>query len=219
VKELMLCPALVYASPVMENVEGVMLAAGSSTRMDTWKLMLPWESTTIIEHSARTVLKVCSRLVLVVGFRGRDLVDVFGDWPRVDVVSNPDYGEGMFSSIQCGVSAVAEGPFFLALGDMPGVSEEVYRDLLEWNSRVRPALLDAGGAYGIIPQFKGKKGHPLLLSAAMRPRILETDPGKTLRDVLAAVPTVIVPENEPGILQDIDTPSDYRSWGRPADPR
>ena len=180
--------------------------------MDTWKMMLPWGSSTIIEYSVGTALKVCSRVILVVGFRAQELIDVFGDQPQVEVVKNPDYQAGMFSSVQTGVRAVAEGSFFLALADMPGVSEGTYGDLLEWSGKLSRGFAAKQSPYAVIPQYRGKKGHPLLLSAEMRARILQADLSKTLRDVLAGVPTVIVPADEPGVLHDIDTPADYRSW-------
>ena len=210
--ELILSPGLVYSLTVVNDLRCVMLAAGGSTRMDSWKMMLPWGSSTIIEHSVETALKVCSRVILVVGFRAGELIDVFGDKPRVEVVKNPDYQAGMFSSVQSGVRAAAEGSFFLALADMPGVSAGIYRDLLEWSGRLNRGFAAGQSPYAVIPQFRGKKGHPLLLSEEMRARILQTDLSKTLRDVLAEVPTVIVPADEPGILHDIDTPADYRSW-------
>ena len=50
--ELILSPGLVYSFPVMDDLRCVMLAAGGSTRMDSWKMVLPWGSSTIIEHSA-----------------------------------------------------------------------------------------------------------------------------------------------------------------------
>jgi molybdenum cofactor cytidylyltransferase len=211
--ELMLPPGMVYSSPVMEQLQCVMLAAGSSTRMDTWKMMLPWGPSTIIEHAVRTALEVCSRLILVVGFRAQELIDVFGNWPRVEVVINPDFRAGMFSSVQRGVQAVTEGGFFLALADMPGVSGRIYGDLLEWSRGMEQGFADKESPYAVIPQYGGKKGHPLLLSAEMRTLILQTDVSKTLRDVLARVPTMIVPVDEPRVLHDIDTPEDYRSRG------
>ena len=202
----------VYSSPVMNDLQCVMLAAGSSTRMDSWKMMLPWGPSTMIEHSVRTALKVCSRVVLVAGFRAGELIEVFEDWPQVEIVTNSDYRSGMFSSVRRGALAVKEGSFFLALADMPGVSERIYGDLLEWSRRLARGFAARRSAYAVIPQYGGKKGHPLLLSARMRDRILRTESSKTLRDVLAEVPTVIVPEDEPGILHDIDTPEDYQSW-------
>ena len=175
-------------------------------------MMLPWGPSTIIEHSVRTALKVCCRTILVVGFRAGELADVFEDWPQVQVVRNPDYQTGMFSSVQRGVQAVTGGSFFLALADMPGVSERIYRDLLEWSRRLGRGFASTESPYAVIPQFKGKKGHPLLLSAQMRTRILQADGTQTLRDVLSQIPALIVPVDETGILNDIDTPADYRSW-------
>jgi molybdenum cofactor cytidylyltransferase len=203
----------------MEDLQCVMLAAGRSARMDTWKMMLPWGASTIIEHSVRTALKVCARLILVVGFRAEELIDVFGDWPQVEIVTNPDYQAGMFSSVQVGVQAAAERDFFLALADMPGVSQRIYGDLLEWSRRLSRGFASTESPYAVIPQYGGKKGHPLLLSADMRARICRTDVSKTLRDVLARVPTVIVPADEPGVLHDIDTPADYQSWSPERDSR
>jgi CTP:molybdopterin cytidylyltransferase MocA len=89
---------------------------------------------------------------------------------------------------------------------MPGVPVAVYRVLLEWSER-----LGSDFPYALIPKFGGKKGHPLLLHSAMRERILHAEPSETMREVLAEVPTMIVPVTEPGILQDIDTAADYRN--------
>lgn len=188
-----------------------MLAAGSSTRMGAWKMMLPWGRSTMVEHSVRTALKVCARVVLVSGFRADRLVELFEGWPGVEVVRNRNYDAGMFSSVQRGAQAAGEEDFFLALADMPDVTVSTYRQLLQWNGRLSPAFGPAKTAYAVIPQYRGKKGHPLLLSAPMRARILQADVSQTLRDVLARVPTVVVPVDERGIVHDIDTPQDYRS--------
>ncbi len=194
----------------MAEVECVMLAAGRSSRMDAWKMTLPWGESTIVEHSVRTALNVCARVVLISGFRAEELDGLFRDWQRVEVVKNESFREGMFSSVQRGAQVLGSGGFFLALGDMPGVSEDTYRDLLGWDGKL--ASISTGTAYAVIPKYRGKKGHPLLLSPQMRTRILETSVSMTLRDVLAEVPTVIVPVDDNGILHDIDTPADYRSW-------
>ena len=193
----------------MAEVECVMLAAGRSSRMDAWKMTLPWGGTTIVEHSVRIALNVCARVVLVAGFRAEELHGRFRDWQRVEVVKNESFKEGMFSSVQRGVQVLGSGGFFLALGDMPGVPEDIYRDLLGWDRKL--ASISTGTAYAVIPKYRGKKGHPLLLSPQMRTRILETGVSMTLRDVLAEVPAVIVPVDDSGILHDIDTPADYRS--------
>jgi molybdenum cofactor cytidylyltransferase len=195
----------------MLEIDCLVLAAGRSSRMDDWKMTLPWNESTVIEQSVGTALEVCSRVVLVAGFRGEELLELFRDRPRVEVVRNERFAEGMFSSIHRAVRSVRDGAFFIALGDMPEIAAEVFGALAGWAGRLQPAFAAAGLPYGVIPKCAGKKGHPVLLSSGMKSRILETDVSKTLRDVLALVPTVIVPVEEGGVLQDIDTPEDYRS--------
>jgi molybdenum cofactor cytidylyltransferase len=178
--------------------------------MDVWKMTLPWGESTIAEHSVRTALDVCTRVVLVAGFRAGDLERLFRDWPGVEVVKNKRHEEGMFSSVRMGAQFIGNGGFFLALGDMPGVPGDIYRDLLHWDRRL--ASIFTGTAHAVIPKYRGKKGHPLLLSPEMKTQILDTGISRTLRDVMAEVPTVVVPVDDHGILHDIDTPADYQSW-------
>ena len=121
----------------------VMLAAGLSSRMGKWKMMMPWGEGTILDSALASALAFCDRVVLVTGFRGDELAACYRDHPGVEVVFNPQYQDGMFSSIQCGVGHIRASRFFLALGDMPEVTPGVYRRL--W------ANADAGSC--IIPAY------------------------------------------------------------------
>jgi molybdenum cofactor cytidylyltransferase len=177
----------------------VMLAAGKSTRMDAWKMMLPWGASTIIETTVEQALAVCSRIILVAGYRADELAALFQGRKEVRVVVNPDFQAGMFASIQCGTALVRSERFFLALGDMPLVDAEIYRALLQYPGEA------------VIPKYRGKKGHPLLLSEAVRRRIPELAPTDTLRSVLAEFPTLAVPVESKGVLHDIDNPEDYQA--------
>ncbi|WP_049082613.1 CTP--molybdopterin cytidylyltransferase, partial [Klebsiella michiganensis] len=131
----------------------VMLAAGLSSRMGKWKMMMPWGEGTILDSALASALAFCDRVVLVTGFRGDELAACYRDHPGVEVVFNPQYQDGMFSSIQCGVGHIRASRFFLALGDMPEITPGVYRRL--W------ANADAGSC--IIPAYDRGKGHPVLL--------------------------------------------------------
>ena len=48
----------------------IMLAAGLSSRMGKWKMMLPWGKGTILDSALASALAFCDRVVLVTGFRG-----------------------------------------------------------------------------------------------------------------------------------------------------
>jgi molybdenum cofactor cytidylyltransferase len=183
-----------------ERADCVMLAAGASSRMKSWKMMLPFAGATMIECSVRRALEACPRVVLVSGFRGQELEDLFADWERVECVRNGRYELGMLSSAVRGAARVRTDRFFIALGDMPLVGPELYR-----------LLLSCTRAEAVIPKYHGKKGHPLLVSRAVRDCLLDFDETLTLREVLALFPTLAVPVDSPHILHDIDDRGDYES--------
>jgi molybdenum cofactor cytidylyltransferase len=186
-----------------------MLAAGRSRRMDSWKMTLPLGEVVLIQASVRTALEVCSRLILVAGYRAAELRELFRGQRRVEVAANPDFEEGMFTSVRLGCRAVAGESFYLALGDMPLVAAETYRRLAGF------AAAAGEGIPAVIPQFRGKKGHPLLLRREMRQRILAAPASATLREVLSDVAVLVVPVPDPNILLDVDTPEDYRRVAGP----
>lgn len=189
----------------MDAWDCVLLAAGTSSRLEPWKMTLPFGKGTVIEACVQAALEVCGRVILVAGFRAEELIELFRCRKRVLPVVNERYAEGMFSSVRCGAAQVRSERFYLSLGDMPRVGANVYRALA-----VQP-VVDA-----VIPKYRGKKGHPLLLSAAVARALLAREPGvgkqePTLRDVLAELPTLTVPVDDPYILQDIDTREDWRA--------
>jgi molybdenum cofactor cytidylyltransferase len=183
-----------------EAVDCVMLAAGESRRMGEWKLMLPLAGSTVLGCSIENALTVCSRVILVTGHRAGELEELFGRRDEITTVYNPGYRKPMFSSIKLGVASVNTERFFIALGDMPLVDRSVYETLL----RFRQAPV-------VIPKYKGKKGHPLLLSGELVKAIVECDEKSTLRDVCATYPTLAVPVGNPNILADIDSTQDYKN--------
>ncbi len=192
-----------------------MLAAGKSERMGQWKMSLPWGKSTIIETSVKHALTACSRIILVSGWAHEELSRLFDapSWEeqreKIRIVKSANWETGMFASACCGFNAasgdVAGLPpwCFLCLGDMPEVSPGTY---------LRAAsFMDSGCLAGsVIPQFKGKKGHPVLLSREAVAYALSLSDTDSMRDVISAFPSLVIPACEIGVLNDIDTPEDYR---------
>jgi molybdenum cofactor cytidylyltransferase len=184
----------------VEPCDCVLLAAGLSSRSTDWKMLLPCGGATMVEASAAAALPACARVIVVAGFRAGELAALFRGRERVEVAVNERFEEGMLSSVRCGAASVRTPRFFLALADMPLVTPETYRRLLE-----APAV-DA-----VIPKFRGKKGHPLLLSGAVARAAASASRDDTLRDVLAGFATLLLPVEDPNVLQDIDTDEDFRT--------
>lgn len=187
-----------------ESRQCVMLAAGLSSRMGKWKMVMPWGAGTILDSALASALSFCDRVVLVTGFRGDELAAYYQDHPRIDIVHNADFEAGMFSSIQRGAAAVTSSRFFLALGDMPEVTPGVYRAL--WARPERGACL--------IPGYDRGKGHPVLLPRQALALIKNAPQGATMKDVVRQLETRVVPVNAEGIHWDVDTPVDYERVGR-----
>ncbi len=171
-------------------------------------MLLPCGGVTMVEASVAAASAVCGRVIVVAGYRAAELVGLFRGRRGVQVEVNPLFAQGMLTSVACGAAAVRTPRFFLALADMPLVSPETYRLLL------RAPVVDA-----VIPKFHGKKGHPLLVSAAVARAVAQSAegvgaegaaPGRTLRDVLAGFSTLLLPVEDPHVLHDVDTDGDYR---------
>ncbi len=188
----------------MERADCIVAAAGRSTRMGEWKLLLPFRGSTIIQAAVDAALPVSRRVLLVTGHRAAELARLFAGTPRVVIVENPDWQLGMFSSIQRAARDVDTDRFFITLGDKPLVTADVYRALLA----VEPA--DA-----VFAAFGGMKGHPVLCGPRVREAILKADPASgSMKELVSRLVVREVPWRDDSVLADIDTPEQYMALSR-----
>lgn len=177
----------------------IILAAGLSSRMGSWKLTLPYQGKILLDSALGYALTVCSRVILVVGYRGEVLQKRYCKMPSIQIVHNPDYRQGLLSSIQAGLAFLKHGHFFISHGDMPYLYPRFYRAL--WFYRRHDVV------------FLGDKhmsGHPVLLSKKVVPFLQQALPDSSARQVLAGVADTYYlgfPDSE--IHRDIDTSQDY----------
>jgi molybdenum cofactor cytidylyltransferase len=176
----------------------LIVAAGTSSRMGEWKMFLPFKSATIIEKSIENALAVCKRVILVTGFRGEELEQIFKDNRRVECIRNSNYQKGMFSSVKKGVPTIETGHFFITLGDKPGIPPSVFTKLAE-----------SPGPKAVFPSYKGEIGHPVLLPKAIIPVINRAHDRQNMRDILRFYPRITIPVQDRGVVVDIDTQTDY----------
>ena len=194
--------------PDGKTVCALILAAGLSRRMGEFKPLLPLGGATVIENTVASALAGrAERAVVVTGYRGGEVESVlrhrFGDVVRF--VRNPDYAAtDMLRSAQIGVEVLpACEAFFLLPGDMPAVSRETFRKLLEVRKQGRPLLA--------FPTLNGYRKHPPLVDARLIPEILAFHGEGGLRELWSRFEddTVTVPVEDGGVWLDLDTPEDY----------
>ncbi len=190
--------------------DALVLAAGFSTRMKSWKPGLSFRDTTIIEETVKGVGSVCRRIYCIGGEFFFDLKKILKDYDKVVVLENTRPERGMLSSVQTGIEHVRTPWFFIVLGDMPGVRPATYKLLAESAEKNKSLEYEAAGPV-VVPRYDNRDGHPVVLSLGHIPALRQADPkSKTLRDVLSPYPKIYIEVGDPGVVEDIDTPEDYR---------
>ncbi len=165
--------------------------------------MLPYKESTIVEHTVANALSRCTRVILVTGYRGPELEQLYRKAERVIPVRNAEFHRGMFSSIQTGVPLIKSSCFFITMGDMPEIGETLYDALLN--------TMTANPAVDIVrPLFNGKRGHPVLLKKSVIPTILSEPENSEMKHVFTRHSVLDLDMNIPETFMDIDTEEDYR---------
>ena len=149
----------------------------------------------------------CDEIIVVLGFAAVKIRPLVEGRERVTVVVNPQFAEGMSTSIHEGLRAMnrrATG-ILIALADQPFIPPEVMNELIDQF---------AEGTMGIVlPVYQGQRGHPVILD---RKRYeaellgLQGDVGgkELVRNHPEDVLEVVV--SSKGVLIDIDAPGDYQ---------
>lgn len=189
------------------SIAAVVVAAGLSTRMGEPKQLLPYGEHTVIEQIVSVLLQSpLDEVVVVTGHVRRSVESTLASW-SVRPVFNPNYGQGeMLSSVQCGLSALAPevDAALIVLGDQPQLDGDVVQRLIEVYYHETEGL--------IIPSFRMRRGHPIVIDRAYWQDILALDFDQSLRDVINAHADKIcyVTVETDSVLRDIDTPEEYR---------
>lgn len=178
-------------------LEGIVLAAGSSSRAGCFKMELPLGNKLLIERSIEGMYEVCSRIIVVGGYRIERIRQLLSSYSKVELVGNKNWQDGMFSSVKTGVRHITTDRFFLLPADIPLVPQKVYDELARHQAGI------------VIPSFNGRKGHPILLSRTIINDILAEPDNSTLRQVIQRKSCELVPVQSEHILLDIDSMSDY----------
>lgn len=182
----------------------VILAAGLSSRMQQFKPLLPLGGETITDHIISTFLNCGIEVFLIVGHRQDELRAAIKKHD-ITIIENPDYRQGMFTSIQAGIRRLepAYQAFFIMPVDIPLVRESTIRRLLDTGAEQPDKI--------VYPVFGKKRGHPPLIPSSFVFPILFWQGGGGLKAFLKSQEEMALdlPVADSNILFDIDTPDDY----------
>jgi molybdenum cofactor cytidylyltransferase len=187
-----------------KRIAAVVLAAGRSTRMGgPNKLLAEIARRPLVRIAAEAALASGAKPVIVVAGHQRDQVEQALTGLPVRVVHNPNFADGLGTSLRVGIAAVpaeADGAIVL-LGDMPQVDARLIDRLITAFDPDRSALV-------VVPTFEGKRGNPVLWSRRFFPDLMAIEGDVGARHLIGRYGEAVVevPVDGKGALTDIDTP-------------
>ena len=190
----------------MNDIWAIILAAGESRRMGSPKMLLTFHGRTMIENVIENVSgSKVGNILVVLGAEKESLVNQIS---RMDVkyCYNDDYKDGMLSSVKCGFRNLPSeyNAALVFQGDQPLITPASINIVIE-------AYVSSGKGI-VIPVYKKKRGHPVLINIKYREEIEKLSPAEGLRSLAYKFyeDVLEIETNEAGILRDFNTYEEYK---------
>jgi len=193
-----------FAAPTGPRIAALVLAAGRSSRMGgSNKMLTPVDGIPLALRATNAALASRAHSVTVVtGFDAENVEALVAD-PRVGIVRNPDFAQGLGGSLRAGIASLpadSDGAVVL-LADMPRISA----------SHI-DALIDAYASRNgiILPTYCGQRGNPVLWPRRWFTEMQGIQGDKGARELLGrhADDIVTLEMSDDAVLVDVDTPED-----------
>ena len=182
-------------------VSGLVLAAGTASRLGVPKQLLRWRGTTLLEWVVRQAEDSPLDEVIVIVGHESEAVSHKVCFERARIVEAPDFREGCSASIRAGLEQVSPDAeaAVLILGDQPGIQPAALAAVIEGWRNFRSDVVRVS--------YRGKSGHPVLLSRTIFAEIQELHGDKGVWRLLEAHPEWVRE-----IEMDLPSPADINSW-------
>jgi molybdenum cofactor cytidylyltransferase len=192
----------------IENVYAIILAAGASRRMGNPKQLLEWQNLSLLEHAiqnARSLLH--DRVIVVLGAHAKSIQTAV-DFEAVTVIVNPDWLEGIASSLRAGIQALpsSTASALILVCDQPLISPAHIQAILSgWQNE--PARM-------VASQYNDSIGVPALFPAAFFRLLLELKGDHGAKRLLLEFDDSVLKIPFPEAELDIDTMDDFNHLTR-----
>lgn len=178
--------------------QGIILAAGYSSRAKINKLLLQTNDKSLISQAIEGMLPHVEAVFVVTGHYHDEIYSAIQHYNKVKVIKNEQFEKGMFSSILVGVRNVSDD-FLILPGDCPFVSVETYKKILSGSKDIR------------VPSFNNIKGHPIFIKYKFKNILLKEPTSSNLKDFRNRYDYEIIKTDDKNVLIDIDTLNDFQN--------
>lgn len=193
----------------MSRVAGLVLAAGASTRMERPKQMLQIGDFSLLDGIlGESLASELDLVILILGYHAQEIKEGLKTdlhYPKLKIIENKNYRDGISSSIIAGLSEVEEDhdQVMIILADMPHITSNIINLLLH-------QYLASGLPLGAI-KIKENRSHPVIFDRRFYEKLhlLRGDMGA--RELFLKFPdqVCLVEPKEDINDMDIDTMRDY----------
>lgn len=188
-----------------KNIAAIVLAAGQSRRMEGKnKLLEDFNGTPLVRRAVETAIRSSASPVIVVTGKDDDAVRHALKGLDVRFVNNPDFAEGLSSSLKAGIRSVPEesAGAIICLGDMPQVTSALIDRLIAGFAPERGAMI-------VAPVKNKQRGNPVLWARRFFPELLKLEGDMGARKLANFYDEGLleIEVADDGAFADIDTPA------------
>jgi molybdenum cofactor cytidylyltransferase len=188
-------------------LSAILLAAGQSKRMGKPKQLMPLGKHTLLEQAVDNLLNSSvGETIVVVGHKAEEITEIIAKKP-VKIVLNPDYQQGMSTSIIAGLIMVdpRSRAVMLALGDQPLVASRTINQLIEAFKKNKKGIA--------VPTYQGRRGHPIIFDIKYKSELFKLKGDIGGREIIRDHPDDVlkVAVDSESVVSDIDTQEDYKA--------
>jgi len=186
------------------RVAAVVLAGGQSRRMGSLnKLLAPVDGVPMVRATLQRICAAGVDRVLVVTGHQRERVHAALQGIAVDFVHNPQYAQGLSTSLACGIAALGADvdAALVCLADMPRVRAQHVQRLLA-------AFDPVEGRSICVPTHRGKRGNPVLWDRRYFQEMAAVRGDVGARHIIGEHADAVceVEMDDDGVLLDVDSP-------------
>jgi 4-nitrophenyl phosphatase len=187
-------------------VAAIILAAGASERLGRPKALLDWGGRPLIAHIADVVMaSPACPIVVVLGAHADQVRSALDDRP-VQFVVNPNWHEGLSTSVRAGLAVLPDQvcAALFVLGDQPNITPDLLSTLI---TRFRQT-----GAPIIEPRYGDRPGNPALFARELFEELRQITGDRGGRSLISkyADRVEVIQVTDSSILEDIDTFEEYK---------
>jgi molybdenum cofactor cytidylyltransferase len=194
--------------PISPSYAGLILAAGTSSRMGTDKALLPWRNGTFLSAAIESLVATTDLVIVIAGRNQQAIAPVVYSTSAFLAV-NPNPDEGQFSSLRAGLNEVlgrGRDTAIITLVDRPSPAVATIE-------RLKQVFLAApDNIWAVVPEFDGRHGHPFIAGREMIEAFLRAPATSNAREVEHALQGHILycPVDDPLVAVNVNTQEEFQ---------